>query len=222
MTRGLDARLEDLDWSRRALRILKRAGCRTLGDVLAKLPFDIARLSGVGAVVMREVHERLSLITVDVRPIPQLPRPRRDGVVSVPYIPDRRTFLEQAAVAWEVRAEHERRQQAEGHARRRESSERAAVLEAQHVQLLRCFQEGLPIREIAARSRCAHTVIRAKKERLIRQYARAPYLARLPADLQRFVLEECKRHATQVLVSRALDPQGLDAHRPRRLPRLHS
>jgi hypothetical protein len=209
-----DRSLEDLDWSPRTLRLLKRVGCRTIADVLAKWPYGIARVSGVGAVVMREIHERLGHLIVDVPPVPQLPRPRRGAVVSVPYIPDRQTFLEQAAAAWEARAEHERRQQAEGHRKQRERSERTSVVESQHIRLLRCFQEGLPIRAIAARWKCAETVLRAKRQRLIRQYARPPYLARLPEDLQRFILEESKRYMTQVLVSRTLHAQGMDARRP--------
>jgi hypothetical protein len=199
-----DRRIEDMGVSPRVLRLLRRAACRTVADVVAKWPYEIARVSGVGAVVMQEIHERLSQLISNIQPIPNLWKPRRGATVSVSYSPDKQTFLGHAAVAWDARAEKERREALFVHRTRRRTSERRSILEAEQVQLLRYLMEGLTAEQVAALWHCSTSAIYARKQRLIRLYAPPTRLAQLPTDLQRFLLRESKKepHRTPVQEAR--------------------
>ena len=69
--------------------------------------------------------------------------------MSVAYADDKQVFLQNAALAWDARADHQRLHDRSVQAKRRRTLERLTELEIDHVQLLRSFREGYPPREVA-------------------------------------------------------------------------
>ena len=72
-----DMPIEELHLSTLYLRLLKRAGCRTVGDVVRQWPHGLLRVNGIGPFLMRVLYERVRPLAPGLLPLAMLPRPRR-------------------------------------------------------------------------------------------------------------------------------------------------
>ena len=74
--------IEELRLSSRLLGILKRAGCRSVADVVTRWPTGILRINRIGPVLMEELHHTLVRLIPDLLPVPPSSRPRRRAVTT--------------------------------------------------------------------------------------------------------------------------------------------
>ena len=91
--------IEELPVSARLLGLLKRAGCRSVADVVTRWPVGIRRVNRIGPLSMRELHQTLTPLIPDILPVPQSSRPRRRALVTAPHFRDhRRRALEREQI----------------------------------------------------------------------------------------------------------------------------
>lgn len=85
-----DMPIEALHVSTLHLRLLKRAGCRTVDDVVSRWPTGLLRVNGIGPELMRVLYERLRHLVPHLHPLPPSPRPRRRALARQPVPRDHR------------------------------------------------------------------------------------------------------------------------------------
>jgi hypothetical protein len=81
-----DMPIEELHLSTLYLRLLKRAGCRTVDDVVRRWPHGLLRVNGIGPFLMRVLYERMRPLAPGLLPLPMLPRPRRRRRAHAPEV----------------------------------------------------------------------------------------------------------------------------------------
>ena len=75
MSSTADMPIEELQLYTIQLRLFRRAGCRTVGDVVGRRPDGLRRVNGIGPVLMGALYEKLRPLIPGILPVPPSSKP---------------------------------------------------------------------------------------------------------------------------------------------------